>query len=119
MAKYSHYQYSAKEKNAGSLRRKLFYFILLMLLLISMFAIYGYQPLVNTLHKAIDSMLGKSADANTLEAKNEPPPVHFEFYTALAKAEMAPLPEPPQAITSHDELEKEMSAVVNHKRNEE
>ncbi len=121
MDHYSHRKYHSPMRRENSFNLKRIFLVLMIIALIAGGAFYLYKT-------GRFTRLKQTAD-NMIEAKNEPAPIHFEFYTALANnqvgqqhqfAEDKPkrLADEVQ-VASHEELEKDMSSMMNQKGKEE
>ena len=125
MDRYSHHNYNSPPPNGAFKRFAVMALFVLVVIAIGV-GFYMYKPRLAWIQKVASNVIS-IAHENTTDAKNDPtPPIHFEFYTALANAQMAE----DHTITAdnskaavnkaeaslHKELEKEITEVDNQKR---
>lgn len=121
MDHYSHRKYHSPMSRQAPTNRKRIFLLFTIVALIAGGTFYLYK-------KGHFARFKQTTD-NMIEAKNEPTPIHFEFYTALADNQVG---QPHQfaqekakhladevQVASHEELEKDMSAMMNQKGKQE
>lgn len=122
MDRYSHHNYNSPPPS-GAFKR-FFVMIIFVLVVIALgVGLYKYKTHFVWMQKVASNVIS-IAHENTADGKNDPtPPIHFEFYTALANAQMAEdhTTDTPKVVANkaeaslHKELEKEISEVANQK----
>jgi hypothetical protein len=127
MTKHAHKRYASMRREQEKPRLRFAVLALVVFVLAIAAGVHFYHPGSGYFSK-VSGVMGRMPGSDLLveNTGNNMPPVHFEFYTTLPKTRMGndhPLAantvkqvSPKIQIADHDELERQLSEVVNQKK---